>query len=59
MKDDRFLSEDNLDSFLDDSKSEDELTCMDNDMRNLLKCFSNKHNNNSEISKHFKNYFKM
>ena len=37
MKDDRFLSEDNLDSFLDDSKSEDELTCMDNDMRNLLK----------------------
>ena len=58
MKDDRFLSEDNLDSFLDDSKSEDELTCMDNDMRNLLKCFSNKHNNNSEISKHFKNYFK-
>ncbi len=59
MDDDNFLNSDDLDSLLDGDYADNELTCMENDMRNLLMCFdSKKQYDNIEISEAFIEYFK-
>lgn len=59
MADNSFLKSDDLDSLLEGAYVDDELSCMENDMRHLLMCFdSNIQYKNSEISDKFIEYFK-